>query len=67
MLAKTKINSIEFLLSKALTNSYISQYEFVLLNNVIKEYDDMREVIEDLKTASVTFKYTYETILFFKI
>ena len=55
MLAKTKINSKEFLLSKALANSYISQYEFVLLNNVIKEYDDMKEEIEDLKTASVSF------------
>ena len=36
LLAKTKLNSIEFLISKDLTDSSISHDEFPLLNNVVK-------------------------------
>ena len=36
-------------MSKALVNSNISYDEFVLINNTLKEYDDMTEVIENLK------------------
>ena len=43
MLAKSKLNSIEVLISKALTDSNISHDEFVLINNVLKEYDNMKE------------------------
>ena len=39
----SKLNSIEVLLSKALINSNINQDEFVSINNVLKEYDDMKE------------------------
>ena len=53
MLAKTKLNSIEVLISKALINSYISHDELVLVNNVLKEYDDMKEENENLKTSTV--------------
>ena len=45
MSAKTLLNSIEGLISKALTYSYISHDELVLVNNVSSEYDDMRENI----------------------
>ena len=50
MLVKYKLNSIEFLLSKALIDSVISHDKFILINNVLKEYDEMKEEIKNLKT-----------------
>ena len=47
MLAKTKLNSIEII--KALIDSNISHDEFILINNLLKEYDDVKEEIQDLK------------------
>ena len=46
LLAKSYLNSI----AKALINSIISHDELVLINNMLKEYDDMKEEIENLKT-----------------
>ena len=53
MLAKTKLNSIDFLISNALINSYNSRNEFVSVNSVLKEYNDMKEEIKNLKTSTV--------------
>ena len=39
--AKSKLNSIEVLISKGSNHSCISHDEFVLINDVPKEYDDM--------------------------
>ena len=50
LLAKTKLNSIEVLISKALGNSNVSHDEFVLINYMLQEYDDMKEEIKFLKT-----------------
>ena len=50
MLARTKLNSMAVLISKALTDSYISHDEVVLVSNVSKEYDDMKEKIKNFKT-----------------
>ena len=50
LLAKTKLNSIEVLISKALANSNVSHDEFVLINYMLQEYDDMKEEIKFLKT-----------------
>ena len=36
LLAKTKLNSIEVVISKALTDSYISHDEFISVNNAIE-------------------------------
>ena len=47
---KNNLNSIEILISKALTDSYIYHDEFVLVNNVLKEYDEMKGEIKKLKT-----------------
>ena len=44
LLAKFKLNSIDVLIFKALINSNISHDEFVLMNNVLKEYDDMKDL-----------------------
>ena len=37
-LPNSKLNSIEVLISKALMDSVISHDEFVLINNMLKEY-----------------------------
>ena len=49
-LAKSKLNSIEVLISKALIDTVVSHDEFVLINNVLKEYNEMKEEIKNLKT-----------------
>ena len=41
LLGKPKLNSIEFLISKVLIDSVISHDEFVLTNNMQKEYGKM--------------------------
>ena len=41
-LAKYKLISIEVLISKALIDSNISHNEFVLINNVLKEFYDIK-------------------------
>ena len=46
LLAKTKLNSMEVLVSKALIGSYISHDEFLSLYNVSREYDNMKEAIK---------------------
>ena len=50
LLAKSKLNNIKALIFKALIGSSISHDEFVLINNVLKNYDDMKEEIKNLKT-----------------
>ena len=59
MLIKTRIqlNSIEFLVSTALIDSNISHGEFILTNDVLKEYEQMKEEIENWKTESVYWRF----------
>ena len=54
MLAKSKLNTIEVLISKALMDSVVSHDEFILINNVLKEYNEMKEEIKNLKTYLVS-------------
>ena len=49
LLAKPRLNSIEVLISKALMDSNISHEGFVLINNVLKEYDHMKKEIKSFK------------------
>ena len=44
------LNSIGVLISNVLIDSVISHDEFVLINNVQKEYDEMKEEIKNLIT-----------------
>ena len=53
LLAKTKLNIIEVLIFRALSDSYISLDEFVLVNIVLKESVDMKEAIKNLKPSTV--------------
>ena len=48
MLAKSKLNDIAVLISKALIDSNISHDEFVLINNVLREFYDMKEEIRNV-------------------
>ena len=48
LLAKSKLNSIEALASRVLTDSFIIQDDFVLIN-VLKEYNKMEEEIKNLE------------------
>ena len=50
LLAKSKLNSIEVLISKALIDSVISHDESVLRNNLLKEYNEMKDEIKNLKS-----------------
>ena len=45
MLAKSKLSSVEVIISKAIIDSNINHDEFVLIYNMREEYDDMKEEI----------------------
>ena len=47
-LAKAKLNSIEVLNSKTLIDSVISHDEFLLINNFLKEFNEVKEEIKNL-------------------
>ena len=47
LLAKSKLNSAEVLISKALIDSNINHDDLVLINNVMKEFYDMKEEIKN--------------------
>ena len=65
--AKSKLNSIEVLISKPLIDSNINHDEFVLINNVRKEYDDMKKEIKNLKTSTVCRRFSsiYKALLLY--
>ena len=42
-LVKPKLNNMEVLISKVLIDWNLSDDEFVLINNMLKEYDDMKK------------------------
>ena len=48
LLAKSKLNSIAALISNASINSNTSHNEFVLVNNVLKEFSDIKEKLKIL-------------------
>ena len=43
LLAKNKLNTIKVLSSKVLSDSYINHDKFFSVNNVLREYDEMKE------------------------
>ena len=46
LLGKDKFNTIEILICKALIDSCISRDEFVSVNNVLREYNELKEEIK---------------------
>ena len=57
MLAKNNLNTIKVLISQVLSDSYISNGEFILVNYVLREYHEMKEEIRNPKSI---VKYTME-------
>ena len=47
LLGKDKLNTIKGQNSKALIDSYISHDEFVSVNNLLREYNKMKEETEN--------------------
>ena len=43
LLGKVKLNTIEVLISKVLIELYISHDEFILVNNVLREFNGTKE------------------------
>ena len=50
LLAKSKLNRIEILIFKPLIDSVISHDEFAFIDNALKEYNEMKWEIKNLKT-----------------
>ena len=46
LLGQDKLNAIEVLIPKTLINSYISHDEFGSVNNVLREYNEIKEEIK---------------------
>ena len=46
LLGKTKLDTTEVLISKALIGLYISHDDFVSVNNLLREYNEMKEEIK---------------------
>ena len=55
LLGKDKLNIIEFLISKTLIDLYISHDQFVSVNNILREYNGIKE---EMKTSVKTL-YRY--------
>ena len=51
LLAKTKLSSMQVLISKSLIDSYICHDELILVNNLLREYNEMKEKIKNPKTS----------------
>ena len=52
LVAKTKLNRIEVLVSRDLIDSFISHEEFVSVINLLKKYSDMKKEIKNLQKTS---------------
>ena len=59
MLAKSKLNSIEALISETLIDSAINHDELISKNNVLKEFYDMKEEPKILMVNTLYMKQFY--------
>ena len=55
MLVKSKLSSIEVLISKGLIDSNISHDGFVLINNVLKEFYNIKEEIKNSNNKNLNY------------
>ena len=51
LLGKDKLNTVEVLISKTLINLYISHGKFISVNNVLREYYEMKKEIKNPPTS----------------
>ena len=61
LLAKSELNSIEDVISKVLVDSYNSHDELVLVNSLLKQYDDIKK---EINTQSKILVYSNVILLF---
>ena len=47
LLVKCKLNTIEVLISKDLINSCINDDKFISMNNVLREYNEMKDEMKN--------------------
>ena len=52
-LVKPKLNNMEVLISKVLIDWNLSDDEFVLINNMLKEYVDKEQEINNPRTSQI--------------
>ena len=64
LLAKSKLNVIKVLISKTLADSVISYDEFVLINNILKEYNKIKEEMKKKKRCNQVYSI-YKTMLLY--
>ena len=55
LLGKDNLNTMNLVIPKALIDSYISWDEFVSVNNLLREYNEMKEEIKTSGKASVEY------------
>ena len=68
MLAKSTLNGVEVLILKTLIDLVISHDELGLINNVLKEHDEMKEEAKNLNTkSSLVYLWNNATILLFDV
>ena len=52
LLANSKLNNIQILISMALIDSNVTHDEFVLINNMLRQYDNIKnKKINDLNSS----------------
>ena len=51
LLGKAKLDTIEFLISKALIDAYTSHDQFISVYNMLREYNEMKKVIKNPQNA----------------
>ena len=54
---KTKLNITEVFISTAIVDSCICQDEFAFVNILLREYDDIKEKIQNIKTSTVNQRF----------
>ena len=52
LLGADQLRTVEVLISKAFTDSYISHDEFVSINNVLGEYNEIKKEIKNTKFSA---------------
>ena len=57
LLGKAKLATIAVLIFKALMDSNISHDQFVLVNDILREYSEMKEEIKNLQNAVEYSRY----------
>ena len=67
LFAKSKLNSINVLISKALTDSNISLDESIIINNVLKEFPDIKKKKKiKILIKNKKFKLYMDNVLLFE-